>query len=71
MGHHIEIRPQPVPEWVLHWPVCTCGWAGYVLRTRPMAEEQAAEHLAEHHPTAPEQPALFDDFDDLEVDHEP
>ncbi|MBB5495811.1 hypothetical protein [Nocardiopsis metallicus] len=62
MGHHlIQIRPQPVPGWVLHWPVCTCGWTGYVLRTQQMAQDQADEHLAEHLPTtSPAQPALFD-----------
>lgn len=57
--HRTTIRPVSVPEWVLHWPVCSCGWTGYVLRTREMAADQAAEHLVDDHPNAA-QPALFD-----------
>lgn len=61
--HRITIRPVPVPEWTLHWPVCSCGWVGDVLRTRPLAADQVDEHLAEEHPEDTDtaaQPALFD-----------
>ena len=63
MTHHlIEIRPVPVPEWTLHWPLCICGWTGDIVRTRPLAQDQVAEHLASEHPdtTPVAQPALFD-----------
>ena len=61
MKHRTEIRPVPVPEWVLHWPVCSCGWRGDIVRTRPLAVDQADEHLTEHHPDDDVvQPALFD-----------
>lgn len=62
MKHRTRIEPVPVPEWVLHWPQCSCGWRGDILRTRPLAQDQEAEHLAEAHPTT-EQPALFDDLE--------
>lgn len=58
MAHHlIEIRPVPVPGWVLHWPMCTCGWEGDLVRTHPLAQDQVDEHLADH---SPAQPTLFD-----------
>ena len=61
MAHRTRIEPVPVPEWVLHWPQCSCGWQGYILRTQQMAEDQAEEHLAEAHPSAEvEQRGLFD-----------
>ncbi|RKR98979.1 hypothetical protein DFP74_6700 [Nocardiopsis sp. Huas11] len=66
MSHRTRIEPVPVPEWTLHQPRCSCGWRGDLLRTRPLAADQADEHLAEEHPaTETEQPALFGD--DLEV----
>ncbi|MBR8745324.1 hypothetical protein [Nocardiopsis sp. MG754419] len=57
--HLIEIRPVPVPEWTLHWPLCTCGWAGDIVRTHPLAQDQVDEHLATQPPDSA-QPALFD-----------
>ena len=61
MAHRTRIEPVPVPEWTLHWPLCSCGWRGDLLRTHPLATGQAEEHLAEAHPSAEvEQPALFD-----------
>lgn len=61
MGHRTRIEPVPVPEWVLHRPECSCGWAGDIVRTRPLARGQVEEHLADEHPnTIPAQPALFD-----------
>lgn len=60
MGHRTTIRPVPVPEWVLHWPQCSCGWRGDIVRTRPVAQDQVDEHLAEHTDIPAAQPALFD-----------
>ncbi len=58
-GHHPDIRPVPVPDWVLYRPVCSCGWTGDIVRTRPFAEDQVDEHLAASAPqTRVEQPAL-------------
>jgi hypothetical protein len=61
VSHRIEIRPVPVTAWTLHQPRCECGWSGDIVRTRPLAADQADEHLAEHHPDDDVvQPALFD-----------
>ena len=64
MGHRTQVHPVPVPEWTLHRPVCSCGWEGDVVRTRPLAVDQVEEHLADEHPNTDdnvvEQPALFD-----------
>ena len=63
MGHRTTIRPVPVPEWTLHRPVCSCGWAGDIVRTRQLAADQVEEHLADEHPSTDdnvEQPTLFD-----------
>ena len=61
MKHHIvSTCPVPIPDWTLHRPVCTCGWAGELVRTKKVAHEQAREyHLDEIQPQL-EQPALFD-----------
>ena len=62
MGHRTRIEPVPVPEWTLHRPACSCGWAGDIVRTHPLAADQVDEHLADEHPntTPVAQPALFD-----------
>ena len=61
MGHRTTIHPVPVPEWTLHRPQCSCGWAGDIVRTRPLAVDQGEAHLADEHPnTDVEQPTLFE-----------
>lgn len=60
MGHRTTIRPVPVPEWTLHRPACSCGWAGDIVRTHPLAVDQVDEHLADFDPVPVAQPALFD-----------
>ncbi|MES0838350.1 hypothetical protein [Nocardiopsis tropica] len=56
--HRTQVRPVPVPDWVLHRPLCSCGWGGDIVRTRHLADDQVTEHLAEH-PEAAAQAALF------------
>jgi len=46
--HRVRIQPVPVPDWTLHWPRCTCGWDGDIVRTRAYADAQEQEHLGEH-----------------------
>ncbi|WP_157983590.1 MULTISPECIES: hypothetical protein [unclassified Nocardiopsis] len=57
-SHRPNVRPVPVPDWVLHRPTCSCGWTGDTVRTRALADDQVHEHLTEHHHQEAEQPAL-------------
>ena len=57
MAHRPRIEPVPVTDWTLHWPRCTCGWDGDIVRTRALADDQVDEHLAEAETTY--QPTLF------------
>ena len=59
MRHRPEVRPVPVTDWVLHRPVCSCGWGGDIVRTSRFAQDQVDEHLAEHPEMAAAQAALF------------
>jgi hypothetical protein len=58
VSHRPEVRPVPVPDWVLHWPLCECGWRGDIVRTRAFADDQVVEHLDEHHDEIDPQPVL-------------
>ncbi|MGW8527025.1 hypothetical protein [Nocardiopsis sp. NPDC055824] len=60
MRHRVQIRPVPVPDWVLHRPTCSCGWTGDIVRTHVLADEQVFEHLDEHPDSSAAQAALFD-----------
>lgn len=56
MRHITRIETRPSLGWNYQWPRCSCGWDGDIVRTRPLANAQTAEHREE----VVQQPALFD-----------